>query len=152
MSDLLHFSSTAADHHKPSGSKQVESDFAALLELYPGTTLDASTNQIALDSIGTKLQSFRRPAFAAEAYMIALDNTHMVYPRDSQQSLRALQVYAEALNMSERAGEASALLSAQKELTKPESGIDESSDIRDTTRMMRDIARIYDLPDRSGDE
>ncbi len=179
---------------------QVEADFAALLELYPKTTLDPATNRIAFDTVGTRMQSFRRPALAAAAYNIALDNAYKIFPQDSQQSLRALQVYAEALNMSGRAGEALALLTAQRErfsfepgaidpdadmkvkqrllrlamtfaesrarLEEPRwaleylervraaqiellasgSAIDEQSDISDTTQMIRDIARIYDLP------
>lgn len=94
--------------------ERIERDFAALLELYPQTTLDTDTYQIAFDTIGTKLQSLRQPALAAESYRIALDNTYEIYPQDSQQTLRAMQVYAEALNMSGQASKARALLETQR--------------------------------------
>ncbi len=118
--------------------ERIEQDFAALLELYPKSALDADTHQIAFDIIGTKLQSFRLPALAADAYMIALDSTYRVYPRDSQQSLRALQVYAEALNMSGRAGEALSLLAAQRERFSFDPGaINPDADGRVKQRLLR---------------
>ncbi len=78
----------------------MQEDIEQLFVLYPKTKLETSTDRVAFDMVGITMQKLQQPAVAARAYAIALKATYKLYDRDSQEAVRALQVYTEALCMS----------------------------------------------------
>jgi len=84
-----------------SGMQDARYRFDVLDESRPLAGFDTRRTRLAFDLIGAHLlQNLHDPEYAAKAYNIALDATRKEFGVKHQKTIRAVQVYAEALNMS----------------------------------------------------